>query len=214
MFRNLALAALPACAIGCAIGCATGNAAAPATTHAQTPADWRTIATESDRKRLGDWRTAWSRALEKAQAGGHAADISGEGKLLDPDGALTWLAPPPGLYRCRTIKIGAKSQGLLDYIAYPPFDCRIRIEGAMVRLTRLNGSQRPIGVLLPQNATRSVFLGTLQLGDETRALDYGLDRERDLAAVVERIGDKRWRLVFPYPHFESLLDVMELVPKD
>ena len=27
-----------------------------------------------------------------------------------------------------------------------------------------------------------IFLGTLQLGDETRALRYGRDRERDMAA--------------------------------
>ena len=34
-----------------------------------------------------------------------------------------------------------------------------------------------------------------------------------MAGLVERIGDNRWRLVFPYPHFESTLDVLELVPK-
>ena len=59
---------------------------------------------------------------------------------------------------------------------------------------------------------RMVFLGTLQLGDEQRALQYGRDRERDMAGVVERIGDNRWRLVLPYPAFESTLDVIELVP--
>ena len=30
--------------------------------------------------------------------------------------------------------------------------------------------------------------------------------------VVERIGDNRWRLVLPAPAYESLLDVIELVP--
>ncbi|WP_152998778.1 DUF4893 domain-containing protein, partial [Sphingopyxis sp. H115] len=29
---------------------------------------------------------------------------------------------------------------------------------------------------------------------------------------VERIGDNRWRLVLPAPAYESLLDVIELVP--
>jgi hypothetical protein len=33
-----------------------------------------------------------------------------------------------------------------------------------------------------------------------------------LAGYIERIGDKRWRLVLPYPRFESLLDVVEIVP--
>ena len=39
------------------------------------------------------------------------------------------------------------------------------------------------------------------------------DATRDVAGVVERIGPQRWRLVLPYPRFESLIDVVELVPK-
>jgi hypothetical protein len=50
------------------------------------------------------------------------------------------------------------------------------------------------------------------LGDETRALQYGQDETRDVAGYVERIGPNRWRLIMPKPHFESQLDVMELVP--
>jgi hypothetical protein len=30
--------------------------------------------------------------------------------------------------------------------------------------------------------------------------------------VVERVGPARWRLVLPWPRWESNLDVMELVP--
>ena len=83
----------------------------------------------------------------------------------------------------------------------------------MMSFAKLTGSQRPIGMFLPfPGQQRMVFLGTLQLGDEQRALQYGRDRERDMAGVVERIGDNRWRLVLPYPAFESTLDVIELVP--
>jgi hypothetical protein len=59
-----------------------------------------------------------------------------------------------------------------------------------------------------------VFLGTLQLGDEPGVLKYGHDRERDMAGLLERIGDRRWRLVFPYPAFESTIDVLELIPNE
>ena len=38
------------------------------------------------------------------------------------------------------------------------------------------------------------------------------DKKRDMAGYVERIGPVRWRLVMPAPHFESLLDVIELTP--
>ena len=33
-----------------------------------------------------------------------------------------------------------------------------------------------------------------------------------MVGMLERIGDHRWRLVLPAPHFESMLDVIELVP--
>jgi hypothetical protein len=101
---------------------------------------------------------------------------------------------------------------MLDYVAYPAFDCRVRIEGGLMSFAKLSGSQRPLGLFLPDTARRMVFLGTLQLGDERRALEYGRDRERDMAAVVERVGERRWRVVFPFPHFESMVDIIELVP--
>ena len=37
-------------------------------------------------------------------------------------------------------------------------------------------------------------------------------RDRDLIAVLERIGPQRWRLVLPWPQYESNLDLIELVP--
>ena len=192
--------------------CASHGRGEPQRSQAGLP-DWRQIATEHDRGRLRGWRTAWVEALRKAQASGHGSAIVREGLLLQPDAAIAWSDPSPGDYHCRVIKLGAKSQGLLDYISYPPFTCRIRPEAGMWSFAKLTGSQRPIGHLLPHGPQRMVFLGTLQLGDEGRALDYGHDRERDMAGFLERIGERRWRLVFPYPAFESTIDVLELTPK-
>ena len=172
-------------------------------------AGWRGVATEDDRERVRRWRDAWVEALAQARAAGHGDKIAKEGVLLNPDAALAGAAAPEGRYRCRTIKIGGKSEGMLDYVAYTSFACRIDPDGTLMKLT---GSQRPVGRLYPDAPNRMVFLGTLQLGDEQRVLPYGVDRERDVAGLLERIGPKRWRLVFPYPHFESKLDVLELVP--
>lgn len=191
--------------------CGLGNAAAPQ--MSTTNVDWRDIATDNDRMRLRQWRTAWTQALAKATAAGHGGELAKEGALLQPDAAMAWAPPPVGEYRCRTIKIGAKSDGLLDYVAYPAFDCRIRNEDGLLGFAKLTGSQRPLGVFLPDTRQRMVFLGTLQLGDESRALQYGRDRERDMAGIVERVDERRWRLVLPYPHFESTMDVLELVPR-
>ena len=174
-------------------------------------ANWRALATEDDRGRLRRWREAWTQALDQARAAGHGADIAGEGALLEPDVALPGPLPPPGNYRCRTIKLGTPGD-LLPYVSYPAFRCRITAAGNDMRLVKLDGSQRPIGRLFADRPRRRVFLGTLRLGDETRSQRYGVDRERDLAGLLERVGESRWRLVFPFPHFESLLDVLELTP--
>jgi hypothetical protein len=195
--------ALSACAI-------SRDVVAPPT--AERPADgWRALATEEDRGRFRRWRDAWTDALARARPG-HAEAVAAEGILLNPDAALPGAAIPAGAYRCRTVKLGAAGPGHLDLVAYPSFLCRVAAEGTRLRFAKISGSQRPTGVIFPDNDRRMVFLGTLQLGDETLALRYGRDRERDMIGLLERIGEARWRLVFPSPHFESLLDVIELVP--
>lgn len=197
--------------IAAAVACAPREVGSAAATPAV--ADWRNVATSSDRARLRDWRKAWTEGLAAARAT-NGAEIAAEGVLLDPDAALTDSAPAAGDYLCRTLKIGAKSEGLLNYVAYPAFKCRIEAAGpeGTMGFTKLTGSQRPIGRLFPDRERRMIFLGTNQLGDEKGVMRYGRDTDRDMVALLERIGDRRWRLVFPYPHFESVVDVIELVP--
>ena len=189
---------------------APGCATTPSVT-ART-GDWRTIATSGDAKRLREWRTSFTRGLARARAAGHSADIARDGRLLEPDAAIPGTIPN-GRYRCRIIKLGARSEGLLDYIAYSGFACRVRAERDVQGFAKLSGSQRPVGLILPGDALRQVFLGTLVLGDEVRAMQYGRDPERDVAGWVERIEPNRWRIIVPAPSFESLTDVVELVPE-
>ena len=205
-------ACLALCAALALTGCARGARTEPQFASAAPP-DWRSLATAYDRERLRNWRSVWVNALRKAQAAGFGPTIAREGALLQPDAAVAWQDIPDGDYRCRTIKIGAQQEGLLNYIAYPAFNCRVRREDGLTAFAKLTGSQRPIGHLLPDPGNRRIFLGTLQLGDETRALEYGRDQERDMVALAERIGDNRWRLVFPSPRFESMTDILELVPR-
>ena len=174
--------------------------------------DWRQVATENDRKRLRDWRKSFADALDAARKSGHSADVAREGALLDPDAALGGGPIPNGMYACRVIKLGAKSAGMLDYVSYPAFACRIEQERDLQGFAKLTGSQRPVGLIFPGDAIRQIFLGTLVLGDEREAMQYGQDETRDVAGYVERIGPGRWRLVMPSPAFESQTDVMELMP--
>jgi hypothetical protein len=174
---------------------------------------YKQVISENDRVRLRDWRKTFEGALDAARKAGHAADIAREGALLDPDAAIAGPAIPNGMYRCRVIKLGAKEPGNLDYVSYAGFSCRVRAQRTLQRLTKLSGSQRYVGLIFPDDAIRNVFLGTLVLGDERRAMQYEQDEKRDVAGYVERIGANRWRLVMPQPHFESRLDVMELIPQ-
>jgi hypothetical protein len=198
---TLVLAALVA-------GCGGGRPPAPAANPAV--ADWRRVAMPGDRDRLRRWRDAWTRALPPARAS-RAAEVAAAGLLLDPDRALPGALPPPGAYRCRVLKLGGTAPGASALIAYPAFACRIEAEGTVSSFYKDGGSQRPVGLLFPDTPARAVFLGTMVLGDEVRAIDYGRDAGRDMAGYVERVEPGRWRLVLPWPRFESTLDVIELV---
>jgi len=174
---------------------------------------YKEVISENDRVRLRDWRKSFENGLAAARKAGHGTEIDREGALLDPDAALAGPAIPNGMYRCRVIKLGAKDPGNLDYVTYSGFSCRVKQEHALQRLGKLSGPQRYLGLIFPGDAIRNVFLGTLVFADEQRALQYGQDQQRDVAGYIERIGPNRWRLIMPAPHFESQLDVMELVPQ-
>jgi hypothetical protein len=172
---------------------------------------YKEVVSQNDRVRLRDWRKTFEAALVSARKD-HAAEVAREGSLLDPDAALAGPAIPSGMYRCRVVKLGSTSPDSQDFLETPLSTCRVRSERALERLGKLGGTQRYVGLIFPGDAIRNVFLGTLVLADERRALQYGQDQQRDVAGYLERIGQNRWRLVMPQPHFESRLDVMELVP--
>ena len=173
---------------------------------------YKQVISPNDRVRLRDWRKTFEDALVAARKAGHSAEITREGALLDPDAALPGPAIPDAMYRCRVIKLGSQVPGSPDFLSTGSSTCRIRAERQLQRLGKLGGAQRYVGLVFPGDAIRKVFLGTLVLEDERRALQYGQDEQRDVAGYVERIGQNRWRLIMPQPHFESRLDVMELVP--
>jgi hypothetical protein len=178
--------------------------------HADEP--WRALATEDDHQRLRDWRDSFVAGLDAAKKAGGGGDVAREGALLDPDAALPEAAPPAGGYRCRVLKVGRQDSQPPGVVAYPAVPCRIGAEARTMTFQMLAGPQRPVGRLFTETNRRMVFLGTLQVGDERGTLRYGDDEQRDAAGFLERIGDRRWRLLFPRPHFESDLDVVELVP--
>lgn len=174
--------------------------------------DWRRLATGADRTRLRDWRDAWMAARAKARIGGGGEAMAAHERLLDPDAALTDPLPPVGAYRCRLVKLGARAVGMTPVVTLGPVVCSVERLGEYLHFVVRTGPQRPAGEIFTDGRLRGVFLGTLVLGDERRPMRYGRDQTRDMAGLVERVGEQRWRIVLPYPRFESTLDVIELVP--
>lgn len=174
-------------------------------------ADWKQVVTPKDMDRIRNWRNAFVKALDAAKSKGNGPSMAREGALLDPDASQGSALPPAGAYRCRVIKLGGQHGGL-SYVVYPHFACAISDQGEVKGFAKTSGSQRPSGLIFPNDANRAIFLGTMMLGDEKRAIDYGRDSMRDMAGALEQIGPNRWRLILPYPAFESMMDVIELTP--
>jgi hypothetical protein len=175
-------------------------------------ADWKRVVTAEDMDRLRNWRVAFVKALDEAKADGQGASIAREGALLLPDAGIENVGLTSGRYRCRVIKLGSVVPGVAAFTPYPAFDCLVNDEGEVSSFAKIGGSQRPVGLMFDDGSYRKIFLGTMMFADETRPLEYGLDATRDMVGAVQRIGDKRWRLILPYPRFESVMDVVELTP--
>lgn len=175
--------------------------------------DWRGIITAIDRDRYQRRDAAWTLALEQAQRQRGSGDLASVGDLIRPRATRGRVAPPPGDYRCRTVKLGSQGgEDGLGYVVYGWFACRIEQTPRGLKFSKLTGSQRPSGLLFPEDDRHMILLGSLALAAEPPANSYGRTPDRDLVAILERIGEARWRLVLPWPQNESNLDLIELVP--
>ena len=218
---------------GCAGAQPAGGAAGPGVGQAEpqrTPANspagesgssagdsetplWLTLATPADLERLTDWRDQFVMVRKRVLESESKADMLAGGTLYEVDAAIDYAPPPPGLYNCNVTKLAGR---YMEMIAYEYFRCRIIVENGRRQFVKLTGSQRPVGYIHDAPPTderdkpHGVFLGTLVLGDEAALVSYGAEPERDLAGIVERLGQKRWRILFPKPFYESELDIMDL----
>lgn len=175
--------------------------------------DWRAVVTPGDRDRYQRRDEAWTTALDQASRLRGSGDLRALGDLIAPTAQRPSVAPPIGDYRCRTIKLGSRGgdEGL-GYVVYGWFACRIEGAPNGLKFIKRTGSQRPSGLLFPEDDRHMVMLGSMALADDPPANSYGQNPDRDLIAVLERVGERRWRLVIPWPVAESNLDIIELVP--
>lgn len=205
------------CAFLLLAGCATlaprprPPAPGPAVVVEEAPA-WEKEASAEDVGRIGRIDEAWDAAVADARADRVVDRIREEGALLDPGASLQKPAPAPGSYMCRLIRLGTADRRERAFTAFRPFYCYVGVSENRLSITKQTGSQRPAGYLWEDdNVDRLIFLGSLAPGEE-EPLAYGEDPARDVAGIVERIGDFRYRLVIPWPRNGAKLEVYELIP--
>ena len=168
-----------------------------------------------DAARLGGYEATVGTALMEALNGGAAGDVAAltgalAGRPLEPA-----AASPEGDWTCRTMKLG----GALPLVVYGRFRCRITANGDGTWLfEKLSGSQRTRGTIWIQDG-RAIYAGTGYVNDNVptpydelpdEVLSGAGPQETPDVAVFEHVGGDRARLIFPAPHLESRLDVLEL----
>ncbi|HYW14552.1 MAG TPA: DUF4893 domain-containing protein [Allosphingosinicella sp.] len=184
------------------------GARAPATKAVVEEAEaWRSVASERDAAALDGISSRWSGALAAGRAANLSRRIAAEGDLLTPDARLARAAPAPGSYRCRFVRPGGRR-----WVSSAQGFCYVGVESGQLSLaTELRGLRVGGYLWEPKGGDRLVFLGgAVPVGARTAAA-YGDNPSRDLAGLVERIGEFRYRLTLPESSPGIGLTVVELV---
>lgn len=169
--------------------------------------EWRSVAHADDRATIESIDMRWQDGLAGVRPWRQPA-VESEGGLLVPDAALGRVAPPPGRYRCRTVRLAPRTPGGAQ--AFRLWPCFVAEEEDLLTFAKAGGEDRPAGRLWPDGDRRMIFLGAAPRPPFSRPPAYGDNRATDRVAVLERVGDFRWRLAFPRP--DGGLDVLELIP--
>jgi Domain of unknown function (DUF4893) len=179
---------------------------------AAVAADWKTIITAEDRDRLDRLAESISKGDATAAASNPApADTNVLRAILDPPDGPVAVDRLAGNWRCRTVKVGH------ILVVYSWFKCRIAATAEGLRLEKISGSQRLSGTLYSDGPTRLILLGAGTVNDDPPVPYSALagegaaaDPDADMVGVVTQPAPDRLRIVFPFPHYESIYDVMEL----
>ena len=190
--------------LGCCGAIALMIMAASATAHADGEID--KLMTAADKQRLASFDKTRAEAIAEAKKGGAPEDVATLEKILaGKDLAFSESFDFTGNWRCRTVKLG----GNLPLTVYGWFKCRVSDDGSGWKLEKLTGSQRTSGAFYSDSDKRLTYIGAAHYADE-KPKRYASDPDRDQVAYVLRPDEKRVRLEFPSPKYESTLDILEL----
>ena len=170
---------------------------------------------DDDAERLDFYHETVGMALIEALNGGAPADVAALAGALAGAPLPASALSPEGDWQCRTMKLGK----LLPLTVYGRFRCRITASGDGTWLfEKLSGSQRTRGTIWVDGG-RAIYAGTGYVNDNVptpyaelplAVLSGSGPQETPDVAVFEQVDARRARLVFPAPHLESRLDILEL----
>ena len=174
-------------------------------------AGWREQASAADVDRLIQLPQTRQAAIWDAQNGNGQGDIRALARVMEPEGHGVPARALIGNWRCREMKLGRMS----SYMVYNAwFACNIRPTRGGLLLQKMNGSQRFVGFLYPENGAW-VYLGASSARGEpyhnysgnSPAIGAQVTPD-DQIGLLTGIGDNHLRLEMPAIQ-ESLLDVVE-----
>ncbi|QND53554.1 DUF4893 domain-containing protein [Phyllobacterium sp. 628] len=165
------------------------------------------LITASDKTRLEKYQQTRTKAVDEAKKSGTPADISTLNQILTkPNLPFSQDFDMTGNWQCRTIKLGGMAPAL---VIYGWFKCKVTDDGSGWALEKVTGSQRTKGRFYTESDTRLTYLGTGYVSGKKPA-KYGAGPETDEAGYAYRTGKNAFRVEFPAPYRESLMDIMEL----
>lgn len=170
-------------------------------------AAWRSVAQARDAAQIDGLPERFAHAVAAVPARFRTA-LAREGTLLDPAAAQALPQLSPGPYLCRLVRIG----GRVPIESWKPDYCFVDGDEKHLSLTKQGGSNLPGGWLFDDTGNRLIFLGTMRAASAQVAPAYASGKAPDVAAVIERVGPFRWRMVLAEPGKGAALDVYELVP--
>ncbi|MEP7454793.1 DUF4893 domain-containing protein [Phyllobacterium sp. SB3] len=164
------------------------------------------IITASDKARLESYETIKKQALDEAKTDGNAANVAELDKIFTA-AALSFNEDfdMTGDWQCRTTKLGKTT----PLVIYSWFKCRVTDDGSGWMLEKISGSQRTKGRFFTESDTRLTYLGSGYIaGDQPKK--YGAGADTDEVGYTYKTSKDSFRIEFPAPARESLLDVLEL----
>ena len=166
----------------------------------------RRLITKADQARLDRYDAVRTSAIDAARKGGTTTDIRQLETVLDKSNlAFGEDFNMVGNWRCRTIKLGKEP----PLTVYDWFKCRVTDDGSGWMLEKISGSQRTKGRFFTESDRRLTYLGVGYVaGDKPGS--YGAGPDSDEVGYAYRTGENAFRIEFPAPVRESLMDILEL----